>query len=50
MVALAAVLSRATGVDIDVDTLQRILIFCGAGLLVSLLLIIDGLDLGAAFY
>jgi hypothetical protein len=50
MVALAEALSGATGIEIDVEALQRILLFCGAGLLISLLLIIDGLDLGAAFY
>jgi hypothetical protein len=50
MVALAEVLSRATGIAIDVETLQRILLFCGAGLLFSFLLIINGFDLAAAFY
>jgi hypothetical protein len=43
MATLAAVLYRATGIDIDVDTLRRILVGCAAGLLFSLLLIIDGL-------
>ena len=43
MVALTAILYRATGVDIDVDTLRRILVGCAAGLLFSLLMIIDGL-------
>jgi hypothetical protein len=43
MVALAAILYRATGVDIDVDTLQRILIFCLGGIVFSLLIYIDGL-------
>jgi hypothetical protein len=50
MIALAEALSRATGIEINVEALQRILLFCGAGLLISLLLIIDGLDLAAAFY
>jgi hypothetical protein len=48
MVAFAEVLSRATGIAIDVEALQRILLLCGAGLLIPLLLIIDGL--GVAFY
>jgi hypothetical protein len=43
MATLAAVLYRATGIDIDVDTLQRILIFCAGWILFSLLIIIDGL-------
>jgi hypothetical protein len=43
MAALAAIPYRATGIDIDVDTLQRIIIFCAGGILFSLLMIIDGL-------
>jgi hypothetical protein len=46
MAAIARVISRATGVEIDVDTLRPVLIFCGAGLLFSLLTIC-GVDLGA---
>jgi hypothetical protein len=48
MAALAAVLSRATGIKIDVDTLRPVLILCSAGLLLSLLLIISGFDLGSS--
>jgi hypothetical protein len=47
MAAIAKVISRATGVEIDVDTLRPVLIFCGAGLLFSLLLTICGVGLGA---
>jgi hypothetical protein len=36
--AIARVLSRASGTDVDVETLKTIAIFCGAGLVVSLLL------------
>ena len=43
MAMLAAILYRATGIDVDVNTLQRIVIGCAAGILFSLLLIIDGL-------
>jgi hypothetical protein len=43
MVALAAVLYRATGIDIDVVTLLRVLIFCLGGILFSLLMYVDGL-------
>jgi hypothetical protein len=38
MAAIARVLSRATGTEVDVETLKTIAIFCGAGLVVSLLL------------
>jgi len=48
MVALARVLSRASGIEIDVDNLRPILMLCGAGLLLSFLLIIFGGDLGAS--
>ena len=48
MAALARVLSRASGIEIDVDKLRPILIFCGAGLLLSLVFIIFGGDLGAS--
>ncbi|HZR87497.1 MAG TPA: hypothetical protein VFB02_11865 [Bradyrhizobium sp.] len=44
MAAIARVLSRTTGIDIDVENLRPILIFCGAGLLLALLLIIFGAD------
>jgi hypothetical protein len=43
MATLASVLYRTTGIHVDVDTLQRILVFSAAGILFSLLLIIDGL-------
>jgi hypothetical protein len=48
MAAIARVISRATGVEIDVDTLRPVLIFCGAGLLFSLLLTMCTVDLGAS--
>jgi hypothetical protein len=38
MAAIARVLSRASGTEVDVETLKTIAIFCGAGLAVSLLL------------
>jgi hypothetical protein len=37
-VAIARVLSRASGTEVDVETLKTIIIFCGVGLIVSLLL------------
>jgi hypothetical protein len=48
MATLAAVLSSATGVEIDVDSLRSALTFCGAGLAFSILLIAHGYDLGVA--
>jgi hypothetical protein len=49
MAAIARVLSRATGTEIDVETLKTIALFCGAGLVVSLLLATYGLDVTAGF-
>ncbi len=50
MAELAKALSQAPGGDIDVEGLKVILIFCGSGLLVSLVVAMAyGLDLGAAF-
>jgi hypothetical protein len=46
MVAIARALSRASGTDIDVETLKTLVLFCGLGLLMSLLLAGLGLDLG----
>jgi hypothetical protein len=45
MVAIARALSRVSGTDVDVETLQTIILFCGAGLAVSLLLAGLGVDL-----
>jgi hypothetical protein len=50
MAALARVLSRATGTDIDVEIVKLLAIFCGAGLLISLLLATYGLDLSEGFF
>ncbi|HLG85109.1 MAG TPA: hypothetical protein VKY22_29265 [Bradyrhizobium sp.] len=48
MAALARALSRASGIEIDVDNLRPILILCGGGLLLSLLVILFGGDIGAS--
>ena len=51
MTALARTLSRALGVEIDVELLKTVAIFCGAGLAVSLLLALTfGLDLSPGFF
>jgi hypothetical protein len=38
MTAIARALSRASGTQVDVETLKTLVIFCGVGLVVSLLL------------
>ena len=51
MAALAKVFSRAfPKSQIDVETLKTIAMFCGVGLLVSLLLATRGLDMSAGFF
>jgi hypothetical protein len=46
MVAIARALSRASGTDVDVERLKRLVLFCGVGLVLSLLLAGLGVDLG----
>ena len=46
MTAIARVLSRATGIEIEADTLRPVLILSTAGLLLSLLLMMYGCDPG----
>jgi hypothetical protein len=48
MTALAEVLSRAPGTRDE--TFQSVAIFCGVGLLVSLFLLLSGLDSSAGFF
>jgi hypothetical protein len=50
MAALAKVLSRASGTRVDVETLKTILMFCGVGLTVSLMLASYGVDLSPGFF
>ena len=50
MVAIARALSRASGTNVDVDTLKLLLMFCGVGLAVSLILASYGLDLSPGFF
>ena len=51
MAAIAQTLSRLTGVEIDVETLEILVIFCGVGLTVSLLMALTyGLDLSPGFF
>jgi hypothetical protein len=50
MAALARTLARAFGTDVDVEDLKIIAIFCGAGLVVSLAVASNGVDLSAGFF
>jgi hypothetical protein len=50
MATLARMLSRASGFEIDVETLRPIVIFCGAGLLFALMLLSYGVDLSPGFF
>jgi hypothetical protein len=49
MTAVANVISRARETHSDVGIFQTVALFCGAGLVTSLVLLIGGLDLSAAF-
>jgi hypothetical protein len=50
MATIARVLSRASGTEIDVETIKTIVMFCGVGLTVSLMLASYGLDLSPGFF
>jgi hypothetical protein len=50
MTAIAKVVSSASGTPVGVDTLRTVLLFCGAGLTVSLLAASLGLDLSSGFF
>jgi hypothetical protein len=51
MAAIARVLSRAfPATNVEFETLKIIALFCGVGLLVSLLLATIGLDMSAGFF
>ena len=50
MAAVAKVLSRASGTQVEFETLKTVAMFCGVGLLVSLFFATHGLDLSAGFF
>jgi hypothetical protein len=50
MAAIARALSRVSGTNVDVETVKTIAMFCGVGLVVSLLLATYGLDLSPGFF
>ena len=50
MTTLVRALSYVSRTDIETEPLKMIVMFCGAGLLVSLLFASYGLDLSAGFF
>jgi len=50
MTAIAQVLSRVLVTISEVEVLKQLALFCGAGLLVSLLVLTYGLDLSPGFF
>jgi hypothetical protein len=50
MAAVARALSRALITFNDAEVLKQLALFCGAGLLVSLLLLTYGVDLSPGFF
>jgi hypothetical protein len=51
MAAIAKVLSRAfPTTNVEIETLKTIAMFCGVGLVVSLLMATNGLDMSAGFF
>jgi hypothetical protein len=50
MAAIARILSRASGITVDVETLKTITMFGGVALFVFLLFASYGLDLSAGFF
>jgi hypothetical protein len=49
MVAVARALSRAFRTRLDIEAVKSLAVFCGAGLLISLLLAMRGVDIGTGF-
>jgi hypothetical protein len=49
MAAIAMAFDRALGIQVDVQTMKPVGIFCGTGLALSLLLAGYGLDLSEGF-
>jgi hypothetical protein len=50
MATIARVLSRASGTDVDVETIKTLVMFCGVGLTVSMMFAAYGLDLSPGFF
>jgi hypothetical protein len=50
MVTIARLLSRASGTDVDVETIKTLVMFCGVGLTVSMMVASYGVDLSPGFF
>jgi hypothetical protein len=50
MTELVQALSRFGGTNVEIETLKLLAIFCGAGLLVSIVFATYGLDLSPGFF
>ena len=50
MTALVQALSRLSGVETETDSFTIVALFCGVGLLVSLMVATYGLDLSPGFF
>jgi len=51
MTAIAHTISNISGIDIDVESLRTVTIFCGVGLVVSIAVCLTyGLDLSPGFF
>jgi hypothetical protein len=50
MAVIAKILFRSHLVSAEVETVETIILFCCVGLFVSLLLTIEGVDVGAGFF
>ena len=50
MVVIARALSRASGTNVDVETIKTLIMFCGVGLTVSMMLASYGVDLSEGFF
>jgi len=50
MAAIAKALSRASGTDVDVETIKTLVMFCGVGLTVSMMVASYGVDLSPGLF
>jgi hypothetical protein len=50
MIVIAKAIARTTGIEVDVETLKTILMFCAVGLTVSMMCASYGLDLSPGFF
>ena len=50
MTAIAKALSRASGTNVNVETIRTLVMFCSVGLAVSVMVASYGVDLSAGFF